>query len=441
MLGSSPILSTQVSTFETKENPPGIDSNHLGQLAQVYVELGGGSFGDDAGEVNYSVVDPSTTAFQVQLRVVNNVATSNVYLEGIETSVNHIGDTISVGFSHNIATPVIITGSEGDFTTNSLPIDWMHSNLGSFGCQPLQQLCMPASHDAGMSKLDGNTAFANTQNTVTQNLDIAGQLTYGARYFDIRPVISGGIFKTGHYNQVLCCWDGGNGQSIDDVITQVNGFLAQYQELVILDLSHGLDSDNGYGELTPTQWDQLLQKLLGLNHRYVAPQNISDLSLLTLQEFIGTGPAVLVILDQDAQNVSLQSYEGSGFYSSDLFSVYNEYSNTDNADTMIGDQLAKLKAQRTDPDSGLFLLSWTLTQQAGTSLGIVGKSIIDLAQQVFPRLFNSNSLWDAMSPRTYPNFIMIDAWPQDMRLTAFVVAINRQFAGKCMFLRKGRKKE
>jgi hypothetical protein len=334
---------------------------------------------------------------------------------------------------------VIITGSEGDFTTNSVPIDWMYSNLDSFGCQPLQQLCMPASHDAGMSKLDGKTALANTQNTVTQNLDIAGQLTYGARYFDIRPVISGGIFKTGHYDQALCCWDGGNGQSIDEIITQVNGFLAQYQELVILDLSHGIDSDNGYGELTPTQWDQLLQKLLGLNHRYVAPQqNISDLSLLTLQEFIGTGPAVLVILDQDAQSVSLQNYEGSGFYSSDLFSVYNEYSNTDNADTMISDQLAKLKAQRTNPDSGLFLLSWTLTQQAGTSLGIVGKSIINLAQQVFPRLFNSNSLWDAMSPRTYPNFIMIDAWPQDMRLTAFVVAINRQFPAKCTFLRKGR---
>src|SRR5487761_340947 len=102
MLGSSPILSTQVSTFETEEDSPGIDSNRLGQLAQVYVELGGGIFSDesdDAGEVNYSVVDPSTTAFQVQLRVVNNVATSNVYLEGIQTSVNHIGDTISVGFS------------------------------------------------------------------------------------------------------------------------------------------------------------------------------------------------------------------------------------------------------------------------------------------------------------------------------------------------------
>jgi hypothetical protein len=33
-----------------------IDSNHLGQLAQAFVELGDGTKGDDAGEVNYSVV-------------------------------------------------------------------------------------------------------------------------------------------------------------------------------------------------------------------------------------------------------------------------------------------------------------------------------------------------------------------------------------------------
>ena len=354
-----------------------------------------------------------------------------MYLESIETSANNIGDTISVGFTHNIATPVIVAGSEGNFTGNSLPTDWMQSNLNSFGCHPLRHLCMPASHDAGMSTLDGKTALATTQNTVTQNLDIAGQLTYGARYFDIRPVIGGGIFKTGHYDQVDCCWDGGNGQSIDDVISQVNSFLAQNQELVILDLSHAYDSDTGYNELTEDEWNQLLQQLLALNYRFVAPPDTTDLSFLTLQDFIGTSPAVMVIFDQDAQNVTLGSYAGQGFYSSSQFSVYNQYSNTDNADNMISDQLAKLKAQRPNPDSGLFLLSWTLTQQAGTSLDIVGKSIIDLAQQVFPNLFNSNSLWDAMSPNTYPNFIMIDAWPQDMRLTAFVVAMNTQFTGRC----------
>jgi hypothetical protein len=96
---------------------------------------------------------------------------------------------------------------------------------------------------------------------------------------------------------------------------------------------------------------------------------------------------------------------------------------------MISDQLAKLKAQRPNPDSGLFLLSWTLTQQLVDIFD--AESIIDLAQQVLPRLFNSNSLWDAMNNNTYPNFIMIDAWPPDTRLAAFVVAINQHFTSGC----------
>jgi hypothetical protein len=137
----------------------------------------------------------------------------------------------------------------------------MQSNLDSFGCQPLRHLCMPASHDAGMSKLDGKTSGADSLDTETRNLDIAGQLTYGARYFDIRPVIADGTFKTGHYSKVLGLYQGGNGQSIADIISQVNSFLAKNHKLVILDLSHDFDSDSGYKELTQDQWNQLLKQL------------------------------------------------------------------------------------------------------------------------------------------------------------------------------------
>lgn len=394
------------------------------------MELGSGVKIDDAGEVNYTVSDPSTTAFQIQLRVNCGGATSSVYLASISTSFSQIGQIIPVGFSYNIATPWIVSGAEGDFGTNALAADWMQSNLDSFGCQPLRHLCMPASHDAGMSKLGGHTAFSDEQDTLTQNLDISGQLSSGARYFDIRPVIAGGHFVTGHYSK-FGVWLGGNGQSIDDIIHQINSFLDQNQELVILNLSHSLDTDHDYRELTQDQWDQLLQKLSGLNHRFIAPPNTSDLSVLTLRDFIGTSPAVLVIFDQDVQDIDLGSFAGQGFYNFSQFSIYNEYANTDDAEKMIRDQLLKLKTQRPNPDAGLFLLSWTLTQQAGSSFGVAGKSIIDLAEKVFPKLFNSSSLWDALSKTTYPNFIMIDAWPEDRRLTAFVVAINKYFSGGC----------
>src|SRR5204862_8180740 len=106
---------------------------------------------------------------------------------------------------------------------------------------------------------------------------------------------------------------------------QINGFLSQNQELVILDLSHSLDTDNDYHPFTKQQWNQLLQKLSALNHRFIAPPNTPDLSRLTLRDFIGKGPAVIVIFDQDAEHVDLGSFAGQGFYSSSQFSVYNSF--------------------------------------------------------------------------------------------------------------------
>jgi hypothetical protein len=60
-------------------------------------------------------------------------------------------------------------------------------------------------------------------------------------------------------------------------------------------------------------------------------------------------------------------------------------------------------------------------------IGIAGRNVIDLTQNVFPGLFISDSLWNVLSKQTYSNFITIDAWPKDKRLTALVVAINKYF--------------
>jgi hypothetical protein len=396
----------------------------------VYVELGSsGSTIDDAGETNYTVTDPSTTGFQVQLRTDDNGPGFWVYLASFGTDFSKVGDTIPVGWYHNGVLPWIVSGNEDNFSTNAMPTDWMQSNLASFGCQPLRHLCIPGSHDAGMSALNGHTFFSNEQNTVTQGMDISGQLANGARFFDVRPVVAGGVFVTGHYSYVnqFNSWQGGNGQSLDQIIDQVNDFLGQNQELVILDLSHTVDTDNDYQALSQDQWNQLLTQLMGLQHRYGAPPNTADLSTLTLRDFIGSSPAVIVIFE-DA--VNLGSFANQGFYSSSYFHIYNSYSNSDDPSVMEADQLQKMQQQRPNPDAAPFLLSWTLTQQSPQDIDIVGRSIIDLAQTVFPDLF-TNKFWGALSRDTYPNFIMIDAWSPDRRLAALVVAINKYFAGGC----------
>lgn len=235
--------------------------------------------------------------------------------------------------------------------THNSPSDWMHQNLDSIGCHTLSQLCLPASHDAGMSKLNGKTAFATDENTLCHHTDLLGQLQAGFRYFDVRPAISNGQFMTGHYSSVSPdsigidlpplpsglpdfmskpiddvnggSFQGGNGQSITSIIQQVNDFLANNWELVIINLSHTMDTDHDYVRLSQDQLESLFSKLLDLKHRFIAPQDVTDLTTLPLADFIKDGPAVLIILDnaQAGEDMKPAAFANKGFYTDKNFPV------------------------------------------------------------------------------------------------------------------------
>lgn len=86
----------------------------------------------------------------------------------------------------------------------------------------LKYVCMPGSHNAGMSVLDGKTAFASSYNTQTQWLDIYHQLLRGSRWFDIRPCLgNGGGHYFCHYGNIGT-FQGANGQTVQVAIDQVN---------------------------------------------------------------------------------------------------------------------------------------------------------------------------------------------------------------------------
>lgn len=59
---------------------------------------------------------------------------------------------------------------------------WMFDNLDLLGDHLLKDLCIPGSHDSGMSVLNGKSTFATKQNTQTQILNIYQQLLCGIRY-------------------------------------------------------------------------------------------------------------------------------------------------------------------------------------------------------------------------------------------------------------------
>jgi hypothetical protein len=64
--------------------------------------------------------------------------------------------------------------------------------------------------------------------------------------------LSNGQWVSGHYSEVGDVWLGGNGQSLADIVKQINSFTSQYKELIIINLSHTLDTDNDYKDLS--QW-------------------------------------------------------------------------------------------------------------------------------------------------------------------------------------------
>jgi hypothetical protein len=387
------------------------DTVEPGELVTVATEWGTtGLRSDDVANAGYSFSTPSgeDVGFQFQAAFGNSPQLS-VLLDNSSTFGNPPGTTIDLSFTDETITPFILSGqTKAALESTNPPIDWMNQNLPSIGCLPLNRICMPASHNAGMSVLNGRAGPATPENTLCHYTDILGQLRAGYRFFDIRPVIAGGQMMTGHYSNTLSdagflddlldVWVGGNGQSIASIIDQINQFLSNNRELVIINLSHTLDTDNGYKTFTQDEQNRLFKQLLNLKNRFILPKGAS-LANLSLNDYLKDGPAVVIILDnaQAGEHMSASSFPNQGFYTNADLPIYNQYSNTDDAGKMSKDQLSKMRAQRTGPNSKSFLLSWTLT------------TVIDIrmwAGFAHERLFKD--LWPSVSKESYPNYIMVD---------------------------------
>lgn len=402
-----------------------------GQTAHVYLEWNQGVFSktsDDSGDVTYGI-DGASHSFDVHARATHGFNLS-VVLSNLATSGSPQGSTIDLGWKHDGSVPFVLAGTVGNFSSNIMPTGWMEANMGTLGNRTLRQLCIPGSHDAGMSVCEHATAFASRCNVQTQTRSILEQLDAGSRYFDIRPIIGGGDFFTGHYSWVgaASSWQGARGQSIDSIIADVNRYTTWNKDLVILYLSHDLNTDAGaqsYRPFTQEEWNRLLEKLSGLQNLHtVADIRSLDLTTLPLKQFIDGKPAVLVIVDPSGGGISLGNHAGKGFFPASCFPVYDRYSETNTLNTMVNDQLTKMKQQRPNPSQSYFLLSWTLTQSdAQATLCSTGtvSSILDLAAEADPEIYQM--LLPACSAQTYPNILYIDKYDTGA-MAALAMAVN-----------------
>gem|GEM_PF-1316729 len=409
-----------------------------GSTATQYVEWADSTpVKNDYGAVTFSLEGTGLT-FQLEATAASGTFDLRVTLTNFSTLGNPQGSLIDLGWNRNGSVPFILAGETGSFTSSRMPDAWMHANLGVLGNRSLRHLCIPGSHDAGMSQFSSGTPFAKPCNAITQTKSVLNQLHAGARFFDIRPVIRGGQFYTGHFSPIPTLgWQGATGQSLDSIIDDVNSYTAANQELVVLYLSHDANTDFGslFLPLTQTDWNLLLSKLLRLNHRFVAPNpTTADLTMLPLADFIGSQAAVVVVAQPSDGTITLGKFANQGFYTPLSFPAFDSYANTESLDTMQTDQLIKkLPVQRPGPDAGSFLLSWTLTQSPAAALRCPAvlppgtlpptsyASVLDLAAQAWPALYQN--VLPASNRQTYPNILDIDN-VQSSDIAALAMAVN-----------------
>nr|XP_014284892.1 uncharacterized protein LOC106686227 [Halyomorpha halys] len=299
----------------------------------------------------------------------------------------------------------------------------MKDNIGWLGERTLKEICLPGTHNSGMSKLFGGTSFAKPCNTNNQSRNIRRQLELGIRFFDVRPVISGGVYKAGHYSKALgATWQGGNGHTIESIVNNINAFTKKHHELIIIRLSHTLNTDLGNSNFRPfnvEEWNKVLEILDKTENLYASSED-AYLPITPLDDFIknGTQAAVVYVID-DEKGCNLGRRIGKGFFYQYGLRLFDQYSNTDKLPVMANDQIDKMKKMSR---LRYFLLSWTLTQNAFDVAACprLGNSIANLAMKANIAL---NSLLSHVTKIAYPNIISVD-YVQSTNVTEIAMTIN-----------------
>ncbi|OTA15955.1 hypothetical protein Xvie_02292 [Xenorhabdus vietnamensis] len=379
-------------------------------------------------EIKYQIMDSQNNSFIIRGRYKIEIGRFDleIYLDNLETR-NHKKDSIvSLAWKPNELVHFFLIGDAGNYIGPDINTEsWMQDHRNILGELPINKLCIPGSHDAGMSAVTWKTFLAAKCNTLTQSNNVLGQLKLGIRYFDIRPVLSDGEFFTGHYRNIAI-WEGANGESIKSIIDGINLFTESHNELIIIRLDHSLNLDVGllkkYRPFNQKDWFVLFDQLANIKHLYYhnGKKDISESTLNTLTND-GTRPAVLFFIENKKAVVDLGKYKNAGFFYLSELGMYHLYSNTNSVFQMGSDQIKKMNDYS---PKQYFELSWILTQspaQATTCATTLTSDIKHLANEANDKLVTY--LHQHITDTVYPNIILIDN-VRDTVAATFSLAIN-----------------
>ncbi|NES66488.1 MAG: phosphatidylinositol-specific phospholipase C domain-containing protein [Okeania sp. SIO2D1] len=237
--------------------------------------------------------------------------------------------------------------------------DWMGDHLSVLGNKTLKEIALPASHDSGMYIGGLDPAVLGK----TQVLNIYEQLSYGIRYYDLRPYWDGSDFYIYHGFDFI------KGPKLSEVLADIQKFMNEgHREVAIFKFSHY----NSFSNDIYKKMVDAIQSSLGQWLFTTLPSN-TRLADIPLNDYVRDGGKALVVCDEDYPVNNPRSgfwvyrdWSSTTANKGDL-RVFDVYSNTTDYETMKNDQLQKFKDYngkcKHDPNlpCDLFLLSWTLT--------------------------------------------------------------------------------
>ncbi len=269
------------------------------QYAEYWYQWGDN--GDCGAEATYVLLgSPQPASFTLQARQSHGKRFQIQYHETLSSLNNPQHSLIDLGFIYHGSVLFILSGNgEEPYISSNPPIEWMQATFSTIKSKSLREVSLVASHDSGMSEL---TRFYGgvDHNTKTQSVHIYGQLKFGARYLDIRPVHRKGKFSTGHFSRFGWEQFGAMGRTIENVINDINRFNRDYPgELIILDISHELDDERRWrNALSDAEWQRLYTLFEKINDPWKTWYTTvpDDITTLPLCNFIQPGSKSSVVI-------------------------------------------------------------------------------------------------------------------------------------------------
>jgi hypothetical protein len=394
-----------------------------------------GNNGDCGAEATYRL-QGTEYEFTVQARQRNGKGLLIEYNDALAAITMTREKVIELGFDHDGSVLFVLSGDGVEpYVTSQAPKNWMQLTFPTIRSKELREISMPMSHNAGMYTASYKY-LGIAHNSLCQTQTIYSQLSFGTRWFDLRPAFAHGKWLSVHASKLgTDTYAGATGADFVDIINDINRFTAEVPgEFIVLEISHELDAADSGGVqplrdgLPPNRWQELYKLLEGINDlwRPKDPNVPHDLTTFTMSGFIqpGSKSAVIVRLPGHAP---LSDSGNPAFVKESRLLWTGDWTQTSDPAILDKDLTCNLNAVRTCPKSQLFRFPYNITPRVKDFLDIANPlhSIIGESMWAEHKLFQT--IWDKLTPNTYPNLIEMDNI-HNSQITAISMVINQRYA-------------